>query len=278
MPLLKILSNSEIAGFDSPPVFNHEERKKFFNLPSGLKSEWETLRTTENKILFLLQFGYFRARQRFFAGHFHLADFEYLSSKFTLSSKPKETLSYSRPTVLRHQHIILEFCGIRYLQESDETLIIDLRGNSGGASDLAPAIANLLSATPGSLGNLKYRYETTPYSYAGAGTQAYKGKIILLTDEGTGSTSEVFAGGLQENKRAILVGSRSAGAVLPSLAMPLPTGGALQHVVSDFRTPKGVPLEAKGITPDLPVKVTRSDLLSGRDPILRSAVNSAKRL
>ncbi len=80
MPLLKILSNSEIAGFDAPPVFNHEERKKFFNLPSGLKSEWETLRTTENKILFLLQFGYFRARQRFFAGHFHPADFEYISA------------------------------------------------------------------------------------------------------------------------------------------------------------------------------------------------------
>ncbi|MGI8495645.1 MAG: Tn3 family transposase [Pyrinomonadaceae bacterium] len=125
MPLLKILSSSEIAGFDSPPVFNHEERKKFFNLPSGLKSGWETLRTDENKILFLLQFGYFRACQRFFAGHFHLVDFEYLSSKFNLLSKPEETLSYSRPTMLRHQHIILEFCGVRYLQESDETLLLN---------------------------------------------------------------------------------------------------------------------------------------------------------
>lgn len=69
MPLLKILSNSETARFDAPPVFNHEERKKFFNLPGGLQSVWETLRTDENKILFLLQFGYFRARQRFFAEH-----------------------------------------------------------------------------------------------------------------------------------------------------------------------------------------------------------------
>ncbi|MDQ3711378.1 MAG: DUF4158 domain-containing protein [Acidobacteriota bacterium] len=125
MPLLKILNNSEIAGFDSPPVFNHEERKRFFNLPSGLKSEWETLRTNENKILFLLQFGYFRAQQRFFAGHFHSADFEYISAKFNLSSDMGESLSYSRPTVLRHQHKILEFCGVRYLQESDEPLLFD---------------------------------------------------------------------------------------------------------------------------------------------------------
>ncbi len=94
MPLLKILSSSEITGFDSPPVFNHEERKKFFNLPSGLKSEWETLRTTENKILFLLQLGYFRAQQRFFAGHFHSADFEYISTKFNLSFGTGESLSY----------------------------------------------------------------------------------------------------------------------------------------------------------------------------------------
>ncbi len=35
MPLLKILSSSEITGFDSPPVFNHEERKKFFSLPAA---------------------------------------------------------------------------------------------------------------------------------------------------------------------------------------------------------------------------------------------------
>jgi TnpA family transposase len=125
MPLLKILSSSEIAGFDAPPVFNHEERKKFFNLPSGLKSEWETLRTDQNKILFLLQFGYFRACQRFFAGHFHSADRQYISAKFNLSSGNEEILSYSRPTLLRHQHIIIEFYGIRFLQETDETLLLN---------------------------------------------------------------------------------------------------------------------------------------------------------
>jgi len=125
MPLLKILSNSEISGFDAPPVFNHEERKKFFNLPSGLKSGWETLRTDENKILFLLQFGYIRARQRFFAGHFHPADRQYISAKFYLSSGNEEILSHSRPTLLRHQHIIVEFYGIRFLQETDETLLFD---------------------------------------------------------------------------------------------------------------------------------------------------------
>ena len=115
MPLLKILSNSEIARFDSPPVFNHEERKKFFSLPSGLTSVWETLRTDENKISFLLQLSYFRARQRLFAGYFHPADPRYVSAKFYLSSGNREIPAYSRPTLLRHQHIIIEFYGIRFL-------------------------------------------------------------------------------------------------------------------------------------------------------------------
>ena len=44
MPLLKILSKSEITEFDTPPVFNHEERKKFFSLASGLKQSWGKLR------------------------------------------------------------------------------------------------------------------------------------------------------------------------------------------------------------------------------------------
>ena len=72
-------------------------RKKFFNLPSGLTSVWETLRTDETKISFLLQLGYFRARQRLFAGHFHPVDLRYISAKFYLSSGNQEIPSYSRP-------------------------------------------------------------------------------------------------------------------------------------------------------------------------------------
>ena len=163
------------------------------------------------------------------------------------------------------------------LQEMKDTkaLIIDLRGNPGGAGDLAPAMANLLCDKPGSLGSLKYRYETQQYSYKGAGEQAYKGKIILLTDAGTGSTSEVFAGGLQSNNRAVIVGSPSAGAVLPSLVELLPTGGALQYVVSNFQTPKGIALEGKGIVPDLAVKSSRAALLAGRDTVLEQSLSFA---
>ncbi len=97
MPLLKILSNSEISRFDSPPVFNHEERKKFFNLPSGFKQRWKKLRTAENQILFCLQLGYFRCRQKFFAGYFHSDDFDFIKQKYGFSFSSDEYPVYPRP-------------------------------------------------------------------------------------------------------------------------------------------------------------------------------------
>ena len=151
-------------------------------------------------------------------------------------------------------------------------LIIDLRGNPGGAGDLAPALADMLSDGPGSLGSLRFRYSTRPYSYKGSGAEAYKGMVVLLVDEHTGSTAEVFSGGLQENGRAKVVGTRTAGAVLPSLAAQLPTGGALVHVISDFRTPKGIELEGRGVQPDTEAKLSRASILAGRDSVRERAV------
>lgn len=155
-------------------------------------------------------------------------------------------------------------------------IIIDLRGNPGGAGQIAPSMANLLSAQPGSLGDFVYRYEKQPVSYKGAGRHDYTGKIVVLVDEMSSSTSEVFAAGLQEQKRAAVVGATTAGAVLPSLVTLLPTGGAFQYVVSNFQTPKGVVLEGRGVTPDTASKPSRADLLAGRDTALEAAINELK--
>jgi len=164
---------------------------------------------------------------------------------------------------------------LRELRDT-EALIIDLRGNPGGAGGLAPAIANLLSANEGSLGSLQARYASIPYSYQGTGDQAYKGKVILLVDEHSVSTSEVFSGGLQANKRVTVIGTPTAGAVLPSTYQPLPTGGALQHVISNFQTPNGVALEGRGVLPDITAKLSRKAVLAGRDPVRERAIQFIK--
>jgi hypothetical protein len=91
MPLLKILSSSEITGFDSPPVFNHEDRKKFFSLPNGFKQFWRKLRTAENQILFVLQLGYFPlAAKNSLPNIFISKDFEFIKPKIRFSFSSDE--------------------------------------------------------------------------------------------------------------------------------------------------------------------------------------------
>ena len=101
----------------------------------------------------------------------------------------------------------------------------------------------------------------------------YAGPLAILIDITSASTSEVFAGGLQVIGRARVFGQRSMGAVLPSLMDELPNGDVLQHAFADFIISQtGVRLEGRGVVPDEEIRVTRRDLLDGRDPTLEAAV------
>jgi carboxyl-terminal processing protease len=104
----------------------------------------------------------------------------------------------------------------------------------------------------------------------------FTGGLVIITDEGTASTAEIFAAGLKEAGRAVVVGDTSLGAVLPSQVEALPGGAVIQYVVADFRTPKGILLEGRGVQPDRRVVETRSALLSGRDPVLDAALVAAR--
>lgn len=150
-------------------------------------------------------------------------------------------------------------------------LIVDLRGNGGGIGDLSTALATMLSANKGTLGESRFRYETRQFSYAGS-ADAYQGKVIFLVDEFSASTSEVLTGGLQYAKRIQVLGERTAGAVLPSLMAVLPSGGAMQYAISDFRLPNQQLLEGAGVMPDETIKLKRIDVIAGRDPVLARAI------
>jgi len=150
-------------------------------------------------------------------------------------------------------------------------VIIDLRGNPGGVGGMAFGIAGVLQKEQGSLGTMRMR---SGYQNFAINPQAnpYLGPVVILTDGGSASTSEIFAGGMQELGRAVIVGERTAGAALPSIFQKLPTGALFQYAIADFRTPKGTLIEGRGVAPDLEVRLTRRALLEGRDPQLDAAI------
>ena len=152
-------------------------------------------------------------------------------------------------------------------------IIFDLRGNPGGIGAMAGAIAGTFSKAQVSLGTMKMRTASMKF-LAYPQSPRYTGKIVILTDESSISTSEIMAGGLQESGRATVIGRRTAGMVLPSQIVTLPDGGRLQYVVGDFRTPKGVFLEGRGVSPDITVLLTPETLTASPsgDPVLDAAI------
>lgn len=151
-------------------------------------------------------------------------------------------------------------------------LVLDLRGNPGGVGAMSVPVARLLLSEPGSLGRLQFRDFTQDFNVE-AGANPFEGPVVILVDEGTASTSEIFAAGLRDLGRAKVVGGRaSAGAALPSVIDELPGGAILQYVVGDYRTPKGTLVEGVGVVPDVNVVETRADFAAGRDPVLDAAV------
>jgi carboxyl-terminal processing protease len=161
--------------------------------------------------------------------------------------------------------------GIR--ARGSRALIIDLRGNPGGHGSMSIPVAALLVEEPVTLGTLHFRdFNNVLTAKPQAGSPPFTGPVAILTDEGTASASEILAAGLQEAKRAVVVGDATLGAVLPSVVESLPGGAVLQYVVADFKTPKGVVLEGRGVQPDRRVIETRAGLKTGRDPVLDAAL------
>ena len=165
----------------------------------------------------------------------------------------------------------------RFQEHHVRAIVLDIRGNPGGQGAMSIPVASLFVDQPLRLGTLTFRdmgqkFDARPE----LGAKPFLGPVAILTDEGTASTSEMFAAGLQEAKRAIVVGDTTLGAVLPSVVQQLPGGAVMQYVVADFKTPKGVMLEGRGVQPDRRVVETRAAFRGGRDPVLDAALTAIR--
>jgi len=157
-------------------------------------------------------------------------------------------------------------------------VVLDLRGNPGGLGALAMGVGGHFLDGGESLGTMRtrdtvLRFVTNPQrvSQSGQRVAPYSGPLAILVDPLSGSTSEIFAAGMQSLGRARIFGERSAGQALPALITPLPNGDRLMHAVADFVAPDGTRLESAGVEPDLEVVLQRGALLDGEDSVLEAA-------
>lgn len=155
-------------------------------------------------------------------------------------------------------------------------IIIDLRGNPGGIGGMAMGMAGLFIDKKNLHLGTMYLRDTNMRFIVNPRVETFSGPVAILVDEATGSTSEIFAGGMKDLGRARIFGSRTAGAALPSVIERLPNGDGFQYATANYISEGGKPLEGLGVMPDVDVKLTREALLAGRDPALDAAVDWIK--
>lgn len=160
---------------------------------------------------------------------------------------------------------------LRSLQGGD-ALVIDLRGNPGGVSDMAAGIAGLLIDRELALGEMRLRSGRMKF-VAYPQERAFRGPVAVLIDGQSASTSEILAAGLRDQGRVRLFGESTAGAALPSAFRSLPNGDLLQYAIADLRTPEGRSIEGVGVEPDVRVRRTVEEIAGGRDTVLEAAVS-----
>ncbi len=154
--------------------------------------------------------------------------------------------------------------------------IIDLRGNPGGLGAMAMGMANwFVDQKDLRLGTLLLR-DTALKFVLNPRPETYGGPLAILVDDTSASTSEIFAGGLQDLKRARIFGSRTAAAALPSVIEKLPNGDTFQYAIANYVSEGGRELEGNGVTPDVETPLTRAALLAGKDPALDAAIQWIK--
>ncbi|MDR1840504.1 MAG: hypothetical protein LBQ86_01085 [Holophagales bacterium] len=173
---------------------------------------------------------------------------------------------------LNPEAVASAFSEIMNEAEKVRGFIIDLRGNPGGIGGMAMGAAGWFTSQKGlKLGTTFLRGATLNFVVSPR-PNATNAPLAILVDGCSASTSEIFAGGMQDLKRARIFGTPTAGAALPSAFARLPNGDGFQYILANYISEGGKPLEGLGVTPDEIIAPTQADLLDGKDPILDRAI------
>ncbi|PKP03269.1 MAG: peptidase S41 [Bacteroidetes bacterium HGW-Bacteroidetes-6] len=129
---------------------------------------------------------------------------------------------------------------IKELRESNyKSLILDLRGNSGGYLRTSVDLADQFLPKDQLIVYTQGRSESRVDYNATSKGSFEKGKLVVLIDEGSASASEIVTGALQDCDRALVIGRRSYGKGLVQRPFSLPDGSAMRLTVARYYTPSG---------------------------------------
>ena len=119
------------------------------------------------------------------------------------------------------------------------SFVIDLRGNTGGALEVAVAIVNQFLGRDELIVYVEGRDFPRVSHFANGSGTSQRSNIVLLVDEWSASASEIFAGAIQDHDRGLVIGQRTHGKGLVQTHRAFPDGSAVRLTVARYYTPSG---------------------------------------
>ncbi len=162
-------------------------------------------------------------------------------------------------------------------KENMKSLIIDLRGNTGGYLSTVTDMLELFIDK----GNVLYKMQTNDgiveYKSKRKATKDYK--VVILIDESSASASEIMAAAMKEDYKATLVGKTTYGKGTVQVTKNLSNGYMLKYTIENWLTPSGEWIDKKGIEPDYDVSLSEeynNDPTRENDSQLQKAIELLK--
>ena len=143
--------------------------------------------------------------------------------------------------------------------------VLDVRNNPGGYLTAAVAVSDAF-LDEGEIVSTRGKEKTDIERNFATKGDLTKGKpIVVLINHGSASASEIVAGALQDNGRALVMGSQSFGKGSVQQQKPLGDGTAIHITIARYYTPSGRSIQNEGITPDVQVLQSKVKVLEKRD-------------
>lgn len=130
-------------------------------------------------------------------------------------------------------------------------IVLDLRNNPGGLLDAAIAVSNMF-LKGGKIVSIRGRTDECTKYYSADNTDLSDGiPVVVLINDGSASASEIVAGALRDNRRAVVVGVRSFGKGSVQKVIPLSDKTAIKLTIAKYYMPNGDSIQGKGVEPDI---------------------------
>ncbi len=145
---------------------------------------------------------------------------------------------------------------LRKLEEKGmQKLVLDMRNNPGGLLDSSVDVSSLFLARDKLVVYIQGRHKDDRKDFLSTGGNPRQYPVVVLVNAGSASASEIVAGALQDQKRAVILGTQTFGKGSVQTVFPLDSGTGIRLTTAKYYTPSGRSIQNVGIAPDVEVKL-----------------------